>query len=137
MSAINRLVASINGTSFTIQKDSIIQDLPNLGLKMNTYLTVVLDGNNLKKYVTYGVSVTKKDSVFEEMITSSTFYFDDNKLIKVEEFAKQADKELSIEWYYDNNKPLFWTSQNELAAARAEFLLTLSKELLKKVTTGN
>jgi hypothetical protein len=134
---INRLVSSINAGNFTIRIDSSNQDFPNLGHILKSYLTTVLDGNNLKKYINYVVSLTKKDSVLNGMTISTSFYFNNNKLIKVEEFGIQADKRQSFEWYYDNDKPIFWTSQNEKAPSRAELLLTISNEILKKVSNGN
>ena len=134
---IDHLVSLINTGNFRLRVDSIIQDLPDIGLKTQTYLTAVLDSGNLKKYVNYVVNTTKQNNVFKEMITSSSFYFDSNKLIKVEEFGGQGDKRVSFEWYYNNDKPLFWTSQNEKATARAELLLTISKEIQKKVNNEN
>ena len=67
------------------------------------------------------------------MITSNTFYFDQDKLIKVEEFGIEGEKKLFADWYYSENKPLYYTYQSDKSESRAALLLTMGNNMLKQI----
>jgi hypothetical protein len=70
---IDSLVKVINQSNLNIQYDSILQDYPELGLTMRTYLTMVLDGNELKKYVNNVNSVRLEKDISIKTTGSNTF----------------------------------------------------------------
>ena len=130
---IDSLVSVINQSNLVIQNDSILQDRPELGLAMKTYLTMALDGNKLKKYINKVNSVRLEKGISKQMTASNTFYFDQDKLIKVEEFVIEGDKKLYFDWYYSENKPLYYTYQSEKSESRATLLLTMANGMIKQM----
>ena len=130
---INALVLGINTSSLPIQRDTLIQDHPEMGLKMTTYLSMIVNGSELLKYVNFVNSTMKENTETRQMTSSSSFYYDHNKLIKVEEYLIEGDKKKAMDWYYSEDKPLYYTLQSDKAADRATLLLTMSKEMLKQV----
>ena len=86
---IDSLVKVINRSKITPQYDSIIRDLPMLGLYMKSNLTMLVNDSEVMKYVNRVKTVRHENGIQTNMITSSTFYFDRNELIKVEEFMIQ------------------------------------------------
>lgn len=130
---IDTLVLSINNSTLPIQRDTIIQDRPELGLKMITYLTMIVNDNELMKYVNFVNTTMTENGKSRQMTTSSTFYYHDNKLIKVEEYLIEGDNKKTADWYYSDNKPLYYTLQSDKAASRANLLLTMADGMLKQV----
>ena len=130
---IDSLVSVINQSGLIIQNDSIFQDHPELGLTMKIYLTMALDGNKLKKYVNKGIAVRVEKGISKQMTTSNTFYFDNDKLIKVEEFAIEGEKKLYADWYYSENKSLYYTHQSDKSESRAALLLTMANGMLNQI----
>ena len=130
---IDSLVSVINQSNLIIQNDSILQDRPELGVTMKTYLTIALDGNKLKKYINKVSSVRLEKGISKQMIASDTFYFDEDKLIKVEELVIEGDKKQYFNWYYFENKPLYYTYQSEKSASRATLLLAMGSGILKQM----
>ena len=130
---IDALVNLINTSDYKTQRDTIKNDQPQMGLSMRTYLTMVTDGTELKKYVNNVHGTTQENGKTIQMVASNTFYFDHNKLIKVEEFATQGDKKLDALWYYADDKPVYYTLKSDKAQERAELLLTMAKSMLEKM----
>jgi hypothetical protein len=130
---IDSLVNVINHSSTKPQFDSVLQNYPDLILKMRTDLTMIKDGTQLKKYEQKVVSESKENGVLIQMNSNNAFYFDDNKLIKMEEMAKQGDKAVHFHWYFENGKSIYNTMQSGKAAERAAFLLTLADSFLKVI----
>ena len=130
---IDALVNLINTSGFKSQTDTIRNDQPQLGLSMLTYLTVVTEGSELKKYVNNLHGTRQENGTTKQMVTTNTFYFDHNKLIKVEESGTQDDKKMEMFWYYEDDKPIYYTLKSERAQERAEMLLTMAKTLLEKL----
>ena len=130
---IDSLVKIINQSNLKPQYDSIIQNYSQLGLSMKTYLTMVMDGIELKKYVNKVNSTRVEDGVSTLSNSSNIFYFDKNKLIKVEEFIIEGSREGHADWYYSEDKPLYYTSKSENAEDRAALLLTIAKAMLKQL----
>jgi hypothetical protein len=130
---IDIVVNSINHSNYQIEKDTLIQDKPEYGLKMTTYLTMVVDGNQLKKYENFVHTIMTQNGTKRELTTSSTFYYDKNKLIKVEEYVIEGSDKKVMDWYYLEDKPLYYTLKSEKAAERALLLITLSEAMLKQI----
>jgi len=130
---IDSLVKVINQSNLITQYDSIFQDHPEIGLSMKTYLTTLLDGNNLKKFVNKVNSVRLEKGISKQMTTSNSFYFDQDKLIKVEEVGIEGEKKLYADWYYSENKPLYYTYQSDRSESRAVLLLTMGNNMLKQI----
>ncbi|MEP6951164.1 MAG: hypothetical protein ABI863_17885 [Ginsengibacter sp.] len=100
---------------------------------MKTYLSMILEGSELKKYVSKVNTVRQENGISKQMIASSSFYFNKSELIKVEEFIIEGDKERHADWYYSNDKPLYYALPSDRSEERANFLLTLSKTFLKQI----
>ncbi len=133
LNQIDALVNRINTADFTTNRDTIKNDQPQMGLSIRTYLTMVTDGTELKKYVNNVHATTQENGTTKQMVATNTFYFDHNKLIKVEEFATQADNKMGMLWYYTDDKPIYYTLKSDKAQARAELLLTMAKGMLEKM----
>ena len=131
---IDSLVKVINN-NFNLKThiDSITNDVPAIGFLMKTYLTVVTDTGQLKKYVNYSLGTQNVNSVSKRTTTSSSFYFDKDKLIKVEEFIIEDDNENHADWYFADDKPLYYTVKNDRSEERASFLLDMSRNMLKLI----
>lgn len=130
---IDALVRQINRSGFQTQRDTIVNDLPKMGLSSRTYLTTVTDGSQLKKYVNNAHVTTQQNGTTKEMIGTNIFYFDHNKLIKVEEFAMRNGKQIDAMWYYADDKPIHYTLQSDKSEERAELLLTIAKGMVEKM----
>ena len=134
MKQIDSLVNVINNNSnLRTHTDSITQDVSAIGFLMKTYLTVVTDTGQLKKYVNYSLGTQNVNSVSKRTTTSSSFYFDKDKLIKVEEFIIEDDKENYADWYFADEKPLYYTVKNDRSEERAILLLDMSRNMLKLI----
>lgn len=130
---IDSIVSNINASTLPVQRDTTIQDHPELGLKMITYLTMLVDSNELLKYVNHVNTTMIENGNTRQMTTSSTFYYFHNHLIKVEEYLIEGDNKKNADWYYSDDNPLYYTLKSDKSEGRAEFLLTLSKTMLKQV----
>jgi hypothetical protein len=130
---VDALVLQINSSTLPIQRDTLIQDYPEIGLKMTIYLTMIVSEGELIKYVNYVNSTRVEKGVTQEMTGSNTFYYDHNKLIKVEEYLLEGDKKITFDWYYSNDKALYYTLKSDKAEDRATLLLSMSKTMLKQI----
>jgi hypothetical protein len=127
---IDAMVKLINSSGYKIQRDTIKQDQPAMGFSSQTYLSMLMNSGELKKYVN-DVHMTMKE---RKVHGTNTFYFDKNKLIKVEEFMIEGNKKVEFEWYYSNGKPVYNTLKSEKDQERAEFLLKTAQAMLEKMT---
>lgn len=131
---IDSLVNVINNSGFKTEKDSIIQNHPEMGLFMRSYLTMVTNGTELKKYVNNVHTTMQGKGATKKMTGANTFYFDHNKLIKVDEFMiEEGNKKYEALYYYANDKPIYYTLKSDKAQERAENLLTIAKAMLDKM----
>jgi len=129
---IDALVAAINNSGFSIQRDTIKQESPEIGIKMITYLTMLSNGSELLKYIN-DVDITMTQEGFKKhMGGANTFYFEHNKLIKVEEYMIEADQKKEAIWYFSEDKPLYYTLQSPEADARAFLLLSMAKTMVSQ-----
>ena len=94
---------------------------------------MIVHANELIKYVTYVNSTITENSIPQQMTASNAFYYNHNRLIKVEEFIIEGDKKATADWYYSEDNPLYYTFDSEKSEERATFLLTLSKTILKQI----
>ncbi|MEP6582767.1 MAG: hypothetical protein ABJA90_00810 [Ginsengibacter sp.] len=130
---IDSIVSCSNASIVPVQRDTIFQDRPELQLKMTTYLTMLVDSNELIKYVNHVNTTMAENGNTRQMTTSSSFYYFHNHLIKVEEYLIEGDNKKNMDWYYSDDKPLYYTLKSDKAEGRAELLLTISKTMLKQV----
>lgn len=129
---IDNIVSLINTSTLPVKRDTIIQDIPEIGLKMTTYVTIIVNNQELIKYVNHVVAITTENGVSQQKKGSNTFYYEHNKLIKVEEYLIEEDKKITADWYFSENKLLFYTPQSDKAAHRAALLLEIADDLLKQ-----
>jgi hypothetical protein len=66
--------------------------------------------------------MSEQEGKTEKTSTSSTFYFDSRHLIYVNEKGNMNGKEMKMEWYYTDDKPLYYTLKTERAEERSCFL---------------
>jgi len=111
----------------------LVQDHPEWGLKMITHLSMVVNGGELIKYVNLVNTSRIENGVARQMVSSNTFYFEHNKLIKVEELLVEGEKKKTVDWYYSEDKPLYNTAKSDQSEDRATMLLSLSAIMLKKI----
>jgi hypothetical protein len=130
---IDVIVNYINQSNYQTTRDTIIQDKPEYGLKMKTYLTMKVDANQLKKYENFAYTNMTLDGKSHEITTSTTFYYDENKLIKVEEYMIEDSDKKVMDWYYSEDKPLYYTLKSDKAEERATLLLSMSDAMLKQI----
>lgn len=130
---IDSIVLNINSSDLPVQKDTVILDQPQFGVKMTTDMSIIINDKNLLKYVQNVNGVIKENGNDRQMNTSSTFYYDNNKLIKVEEYLIEGDKKGDMNWYFSDDKLLYYTFESERSEERANMLLTLSKTILNQI----
>jgi hypothetical protein len=130
---IDAIVNKINQSNYQITRDTIINDKPEYGLKIKTYLTMKIDNNQLKKYENFVNTIMNQNGKTREITTSSTFYYDESKLIKVEEYMIEGSDKKIMDWYYSEDKPLYYTLKSEKAEERAKLLLNISDAMLKQI----
>jgi len=129
---VDSLVYLINHSNFKTQRDTLKQNHPEIGLLALTYLTMVSNGDELKKYVNSAHTTSVYNGITKHMDGENTFYFDHNRLIKVEEFMIMDDKKMEINWYYADDKPIYNTLKSDQGKERAEMLLTMAKAMVEK-----
>ena len=130
---IDSIVTTINYSKLKANQDSIIQNFPNLGLSIKSYLTMVVENNQLKKYVNYVNTDRLENGVTIKATSCNTFYYDQNKLIKVEECSLSDNQAIQFDWYFLDDRCLYHSLQSDKAESRATLLLSMSKEMIKKV----
>jgi hypothetical protein len=130
---IDSLVGVINQSDLIVSNDTIIQNRTELGIFMKIFTTTSFAGNDLLKYVYRTTSTSQENGKTSILNTSSTFFFGGNKLIKVEEFGGYEGKEIKLEWYYSNDKALYFTNKSEKSEARAQLLLTLAESIQRQI----
>ena len=108
----------------------IRQDPSQVGMTMVKYLTIAMDGSELKKYVTDVRMTTEYARTIDGTII---FYFDHNQLIKVEEFMVENNTKKDVVWYFADEKPIYYTIKDDRSQERAETLVAIAKTMLEKV----
>ena len=95
---------------------------------------MVRDGDAVKKYVTYIISTQQVDGVEKQMVMRNTLYFDQNKLIKAEDFATGEGKEMKYAWYFDNGKCIYPEVLSESDGKRVGTLIAIGDALSKQIS---
>ncbi len=134
---IDSIVSTINYSDAEVSRDSSTQDLPDLGLSTKTYLTMMVEGKYLKKYVNYVKADRVEEGVLIGMVTCNTFYFDQNALIKVEEFAMADNQVQQFSWYFQNDKCVYHSLQTDDAESRSESLIVIANNSAKAILKTN
>lgn len=129
---IDNIVSKINASTVPVKRDTIIQDVPQIGLKMTTYVTTIVNNQELIKYVNHVVGSSTENGVSQKKTGSNTFYFEHNKLIKVEEYLIEDDKKITADWYFSENKLLFSILRPDNGNHRAKLLLEIADDLVKQ-----
>jgi hypothetical protein len=132
--SIDKTVSRINNSELPIEKDTITQDFPALNLHMTTFLTAVYTDKELFKYQNFGFTNRIEKGTSQKIETSTTFYFENNSLIKVEEYGilDDGDKK-EFTWYFYENQPLNSYLFSEKEEARATQLIELATGLLRQM----
>ncbi len=134
---VDSLVSIIQYSNFPTQRDSIFQDYSEIGLKINTHITLVTYGKELKKYAQIVKATQLENKIEKHNLMGSAFYYNKNLLIKVEEFMIEEGKEYKAEWYFYNDKCFFKTATSPKFENRISLLVKLSNTFLKKVNNPN
>lgn len=132
MEQIDSIVTSIRASKLAVERDTIVQNLLEIGLKNVTYLEQLADARELHRYSSLVNTQRSESGVTKVFTSSSTFYFFRNSLIKVEEFMVEDGNRKNMDWYFFEDKYLYGSEKAEKAESRARFLLSLSKTLLEK-----
>ena len=134
---IDSLVSIIDHSDLPTQLDSNLEEKSGRKLSIKTYTTQKTLGKQLKEYSTM-VKVTQREDMITTLDLSGTaFYYDDNKLIKVEEFMTRDGKENKVEWYFFNDNCFYHSLRSVRAKDRIVLLLEMSNGYLKKVIGQN
>ncbi|MET0394769.1 MAG: hypothetical protein ABW019_16605, partial [Chitinophagaceae bacterium] len=91
----------------------------------------VFDGSELKKYENKALAIRTEKGAPDSLLTSTTFYFHQNQLVKVEEWGDKEYKKVYVDWYFWEGRCLYYTLQKDRADERAALLLTMADGLLK------
>ena len=110
--------------------DSTLVDVPANGFWMKTYITTVKDSTQFKKWAIYQIGKQTRNDALREIAASTALYFDQNKLIKAEEFNIEDGKEEHADWYFQDDKALYYSFKNGYSEKRALYLLDLAKKIL-------
>ncbi len=132
---IDSLVANINNSNFPVQRDTLKNERMDMGIKIITYLEMIVNDSKLLKY-----AMVVTDAI-TQLTTTNKFYYNNNALIKVEESAIEGDKKAEFAWYFSEGKylhhkvfsnPFDKTVESEKLLDRADLLLTMSKAMLQR-----
>jgi hypothetical protein len=134
---IDSLVSTITHLTLPTQRDSIFQDFPGIGLSMKTYITVKTYGRELKMYSQIVKGTRTENQITKQEFMGSAFYYDQNKLIKVEELLLEEVKEKKAEWYFNNDNCFFHTLKSDKAEERIPLLLNMANAFVKKIVVAN
>ncbi|HLP39538.1 hypothetical protein [Lacibacter sp.] len=130
---IDSIVLRINTSNLPVLADTLVQNDPEMGFKMTTFTTVIIQEGKLLKYVNLVNRSMKIDGGTKQITSSNAFYYEDNKLIKIEEYFIENNKKKTADWYYADEKPLYHTVQSAKAADRAVQLLMISNGIKQQV----
>lgn len=127
---IDSIVNLINHSNYRVQTDTIRQDPSQVGLTMVKYLSISMNGTELKKHVTEAHMTTEDGKQYHG---TSIFYFHHNALIKVDDSMIEGTTKKGALWYFADGKPIHYTVNNDRSQERAEMLLTIAKTMLEQV----
>ena len=121
---IDSVVYQINHSGLPEINDSMTQEYH--GLTTKTYMTLVKDGNAVKKYSIHIVSVQVVDAATKQLIGNTSLYFDQNKFIKAEDFGTSDGKEMNYAWYFADGKCIYPEIVSEKEERRVTTLIAMA-----------
>jgi len=130
---IDSLVNLINRSNLKVHRDTVNGDNPAIGLSTQTYVTTIKKGTELKKYVTNTFSKMQYNGKTVQSVSLMTYYYDRNKVIKVEQYIKTGNVIQDTKWYYEDDKAISTPSILN-AQLLAQNILWSGKEILKTVS---
>ena len=130
---IDSIVMRIEQTKYKIQTDSTKIELADLGLYSKSYLKIAIYNGEIIKFINNVHMIDKRGDSTKITDGSNSFYFWENKLIKVNEIFSENNTDLYMGWYFQNEKLIYSTFQNELADARGKLLISMSKSLIEEI----
>ena len=101
-----------------------------MGFSSQTYLTLVSTDTELKKYTNDFHSISQENDNAKKLDWANVFYFDQNMLIKLDEFMSQGDEKFEFHWYFADEKPVYDTLTGEIGRERGDQLLKMAKSLI-------
>lgn len=129
ISHIDSIVSSINKLNLQVYKNSSTQKLRDSEINWTIYLTEVFDNGVLKKHQYKMSSLDHENGIYTPFLQSTTFYYDQNQLIKVEKSRLQFEKQSLLEWYFLDDKLLKDTGKD---SSLANSFLSNAKEFLER-----
>lgn len=132
---IDSIVTIINRSPVPVTMDSVVTDYPSIGLYMKNYLSALVDGRELKKYSDFGVSERKEKDSSVYGAYSSTFYFSRNELIRVDQMGAGGKKKMVVSFYYEGDKMIYSTLQDEKSESQGMLLLKIGKIMIQKFSS--
>lgn len=131
--AIDSLVKGINSSGLNTTTDTIINDMPAMGLYFKTLASVTFRDSDVVKYSNNVLSITSSPAKKDTLNAITVFYFDKGKLVKVEDSGVSKEGVLiKADWYYRDDEPLYHIAENikdEKAEFRANQLLFIAKTM--------
>jgi hypothetical protein len=127
---IDSLSNAIDQLSEFPELDSTITSHPTLKLIIRKYSTKVKSGNSLLKLIDKSITQQEKNNETEETISVVTYYFKENKLIKVVESTQSSTHGFNATWYFENEKLISVSPDAPTSRKHADFLLGIAKEIL-------
>jgi hypothetical protein len=111
MHNIDSIVSYINNSKFTETRDTTNNDISTYSIFMSTLETTISDGPNLKKYVHRVLNFDNSQKKIKTAEYVSTFYYNGDILIKVEESGDDNHGNFKVLWYFDDNKLIKFVMQ--------------------------
>lgn len=134
ISQIDQWVRDINTSTLPEKKDSLVQDYSQYGYKMTTHFSLMINNGQLLRCVVNSNGSNTQNGITKPITAANTFYFRNNKLIKVEEHEVKIDEKTDADWYYWYNTFLHTTYQAEKSpkiSERANILLMMSEAFVQ------
>ncbi|MBO9659539.1 MAG: hypothetical protein J7527_12010 [Chitinophagaceae bacterium] len=136
---IDSLVNYYNNAGFKAERDSVINTMPEVKISTRTYLTVLIHDGAIKKYESRPTITRENNGVPETATGYNIFYFEKDKLIKVEEGMNDLKQSFSIDWYFENDAAFFCKTIPEKEGAldklqeRGPLLVQMANAMLEKM----
>lgn len=131
---INHFVSEINSLRLPLKTDSVEINQPNLNIL--TLISTLIDKGEVIKCIYHVTADKVEKGVTKRSIGITNYYYRNNEIIKVEIYKLEKGKEHRSEWYYSEEKPIYYTEKSTNAEIMAIDLLDASRAIRKKATEG-
>ncbi|MBL7740648.1 MAG: hypothetical protein JNK14_15630 [Chitinophagaceae bacterium] len=142
--AIDSLVSRINSSDLGTATDTVINDMPAMGLYMKTLVSVTIQDSGVVKYRNDVFGITDRGGRRDTLHVITTFYFVNGKLAKVEDYGiAEGGRSVKADWYYYNDQPLYYNAgeikgeKAELRSKQLLFMAGMMQEQFRKRLPGN